>query len=123
MLKIMENTSQMKTKLNKVCVIGCGYVGLPLALELSRSSKNVVIGLDISSDRINELQNNYDSTREVSTEDLESVNITFTDDYNAVSMCNIYIVTVPTPIDENFFTKLQVHLVCHKSLSKHFNKK
>jgi UDP-N-acetyl-D-glucosamine/UDP-N-acetyl-D-galactosamine dehydrogenase len=113
----MENTSQMKTKLNKICVIGCGYVGLPLALELSKSNKNVVIGLDISSDRINELQKNYDSTREVSTEDLESVNITFTDDYNAVSMCNIYIVTVPTPIDENFLPNYKYILSATKAIA------
>ena len=46
MLKYMENTYQMEIEQNKICVIGCGYVGLPLAIELSKSDKNIVSGLE-----------------------------------------------------------------------------
>lgn len=114
----MENTYQMEIEQNKICVIGCGYVGLPLAIELSKSDKNIVSGLDISSDRISELQNNYDSTNEVSAEDFESANVSFTDDYNAVATCNIYIVTVPTPIDNKFLPNYEFIISATKAIAR-----
>ncbi|WP_038175369.1 nucleotide sugar dehydrogenase [Vibrio pacinii] len=84
---------------NKICVIGLGYVGLPLAVEFAKN--NEVIGFDINKNRVEELINHHDSTLEVESEILKgSSNLTYTSDPSELSCCNVYIVTVPTPIDE-----------------------
>ncbi|MEZ8371112.1 Vi polysaccharide biosynthesis protein VipA/TviB [Vibrio splendidus] len=84
---------------NNICIIGLGYVGLPLAVEFAK--ENNVIGYDINSDRIAELKKGIDSTLEVEANSLEkAVNLTYTSDVSDISSCNVYIVTVPTPIDE-----------------------
>jgi UDP-N-acetyl-D-galactosamine dehydrogenase len=83
---------------SKIAIIGLGYVGLPLAVEFSR--KYSVLGFDISKDRISELKRGYDRTQEISSEDLQRVqDLQFSDELSALAMCNIFIVTVPTPID------------------------
>ena len=80
-------------------VIGLGYVGLPLASEFG--SKYPTIGFDISQQRIAELQAGRDSTLEVDSETLnKATNLTFSSTKAALAKCNVYIVTVPTPIDE-----------------------
>lgn len=82
----------------KLAVIGLGYVGLPLAVEFGKSRS--VVGFDINEIRINELRRGYDGTREVSTEELaEAPHLKFTTDSQDIADCNLYIVTVPTPID------------------------
>lgn len=86
----------------KICVIGLGYVGLPLAAAFS--AKYEVIGLDIYQERVNELSNAYDRTLELNEDQLkEAINngIKFTCNIDVIKDCNIYIVTVPTPIDKN----------------------
>ena len=86
-------------KLN-IAVIGLGYVGLPLAVEFSKKYK--VVGFDISQNRITELNSGEDSTLEISRTDLISAgNITFTYRADDLSSCNVYVVTVPTPIDDH----------------------
>lgn len=83
----------------KIAVIGLGYVGLPLAIEFGKQYRT--IGFDISSQRIDELQNHRDSTLEVSREEFEfAEKLSFTADTDALKPANIYIVTVPTPIDQ-----------------------
>lgn len=82
----------------KISVIGMGYVGLPLAYELSKSYS--VIGYDIKKDRIEELSYNKDSTLELSSEDLMYSKIDFSSDPQKLDNSNIYIVTVPTPLGE-----------------------
>jgi UDP-N-acetyl-D-glucosamine/UDP-N-acetyl-D-galactosamine dehydrogenase len=90
-----------------IAVIGLGYVGLPLAVEFSRHYP--VIGFDINATRIKELQQGVDNTLEVSNTDLESVitqelpaekGLFCTNELNNIANCNIYIVTVPTPVDK-----------------------
>jgi UDP-N-acetyl-D-galactosamine dehydrogenase len=81
----------------KIAVIGLGYVGLPLAVELAK--KYTVVGFDISQPRITELRQGKDSSLEVEPDELASVSMTFTDKLHDLSGCNVYIVTVPTPID------------------------
>ena len=82
----------------KIGVIGLGYVGLPLAIEFGKQLRT--IGYDISNDRVTELRAGRDSTLEVSPEELQrSEHITYTDCLDDLSECNVYIVTVPTPID------------------------
>ncbi|TLP37791.1 Vi polysaccharide biosynthesis UDP-N-acetylglucosamine C-6 dehydrogenase TviB [Arcobacter arenosus] len=88
--------------MNKICVIGLGYVGLPLAAAFS--SKYDVVGLDIYQTRIDELNNAYDRTLELNETQLKEAlnnNIKFTCNIDDIKDCNIYIVTVPTPIDKN----------------------
>lgn len=84
-----------------VAVIGLGYVGLPLACLFAK--KYQVIGFDINTARISELKNNIDKTREVSSDELELIQdrIAFSSDSQDLSSANIFIVTVPTPIDDN----------------------
>lgn len=84
----------------KIAVIGLGYVGLPLAVEFGKQYQTV--GFDINEARIDELIKGKDSTLEVEPEELSKVeNLAFTDQTNQIKDCNIYIVTVPTPIDEH----------------------
>lgn len=88
--------------MNKICIIGLGYVGLPLAHAFS--SKYKVVGFDISKWRIDELSSGYDRTLELSSEQVNEAiknGMKFTLDTNDIKDCNIYIVTVPTPIDKN----------------------
>lgn len=84
----------------KIAVIGLGYVGLPLATEFGKYRP--VIGYDINEGRVNELKQGIDSTREVESDDLLSAeHLSFTTHLEDLSDANFYIVTVPTPIDEN----------------------
>ena len=84
----------------KIAVVGLGYVGLPLAVEFSK--KRDVIGFDINKDRINELKKGVDVTGELSKKELnQDLFITYTDNLNILKNCNIFIITVPTPIDKN----------------------
>ena len=85
---------------DKIAIIGLGYVGLPLAVEFGK--KTEVVGFDINKPRITELQFGKDSTLEVSEDELkEASKLSYTANPEDVRDCNIYIVTVPTPIDEH----------------------
>ena len=84
----------------KICIIGMGYVGAPLAVEFGRKRK--VIGYDINKDRINSLSINQDSTLELSSEDLsDAIYLNFTSNVDDIKNCGVYIITVPTPINQN----------------------
>ena len=83
----------------KIAVIGQGYVGLPLAIEFGK--KYPTIGFDINRSRIDELKKGVDHTNEATPEQLKSATeLSFSANINDIKGCNIYIVTVPTPIDE-----------------------
>lgn len=86
---------------DKICIIGMGYVGLPLAVAFAE--KYSVVGFDINSSRIEELQSGTDNTLEVSEDELHSAkeNLIFSQDSSDLKDTNIYIVTVPTPIDKS----------------------
>ncbi|MCB0375288.1 MAG: nucleotide sugar dehydrogenase, partial [Sinomicrobium sp.] len=82
-----------------IAVIGLGYVGLPLAVEFAKKYR--VIGFDIDAERIAALQNNMDRTGEVSQEELKKVtSLAYTHREDRLSDADIYIITVPTPIDK-----------------------
>lgn len=90
MLKSIKNS--------KISVVGLGYVGLPLAVEFGKVRS--VIGFDIDKDRIGQLADGNDVTLEVSSQELlEARYLSYTNDLNDISDCNVYIITVPTPID------------------------
>jgi len=83
----------------KIAIIGLGYVGLPLAVEFGK--KFDTIGFDINESRIQELKQGKDTTLEVDSKELKQVTqLSYTTNINDIKDCNIYIVTVPTPIDE-----------------------
>jgi UDP-N-acetyl-D-glucosamine/UDP-N-acetyl-D-galactosamine dehydrogenase len=84
----------------RVGVIGLGYVGLPLAIELGR--RYPTVGFDIKANRVAELREGRDSTREATPEALAAATrLRFSTDPEDLRDCNVYIVTVPTPIDRN----------------------
>lgn len=88
----------MISDMQKIAVIGLGYVGLPLAVEFGKIRP--VIGFDINQRRIDALREGRDSTLEVSGDELrEATNLSFTTNLADLAEANIYIVTVPTPID------------------------
>jgi UDP-N-acetyl-D-glucosamine/UDP-N-acetyl-D-galactosamine dehydrogenase len=98
----------MQLKDTKIGVIGLGYVGLPLAVAFAEKYK--VVGFDINSSRVKELNNGYDSTLEINDKLLNSVlnsdisqntGLCLTTDKGELKNCNIYIVTVPTPTDNH----------------------
>jgi len=85
--------------MQKIALIGLGYVGLPLAVEFGKNIKT--IGFDINPSRIDELKKGRDQTLEVEPEELEQAfHLSFTSESREIQDCNIYIVTVPTPVNE-----------------------
>src|SRR5687768_17947400 len=81
----------------RIVVVGLGYVGLPLAVALAR--KFEVIGFDVDAERIAQLRSCHDRTREVEAEELARTSLAFTDSSDDCRGADIYIVTVPTPVD------------------------
>ncbi len=113
------NYKRINSMKNKICVIGLGYVGLPLAHAFS--SKYNVIGLDIYQSRIDELNSAYDRTLELNKGQLEealSNGIKFTSNKDDIKECNIFIVTVPTPIDKNKRPDLSPLLKASETIAK-----
>lgn len=107
----------------KICVIGLGYVGLPLAAAFAE--KYPVIGFDIHQTRIDELQKAYDRTLELSSEQLQQAindGMIFTTKLDEIALCNIYIVTVPTPIDKHKKPDLTPLYKASESIGKVLNK-
>ena len=81
----------------KICIIGLGYVGFPLAIEFSKYYNT--IGFDISDKRISQLKDNLDITEEVDSNTIKNSKVFLTNDKQDILDSNIYIITVPTPID------------------------
>ena len=84
--------------MEKICVIGLGYVGLPVALTISK--KFNTIGYDINRKRLEELKKKVDSNNEFSKKDFLKKKIFFTNDYKKIKKCNFFIICVPTPINK-----------------------
>jgi len=92
----------MKLESTKIGVIGLGYVGLPLAVEFAK--KYSVVGFDISEKRVSELNSGNDFTLEIETSDLKNAlenTLKISSKAEDLSSCNVFIVTVPTPVDES----------------------
>ena len=85
--------------MKKIAIIGLGYVGLPL--DVAFGEKRAVVGFDINRKRIQELNQGYDFTRELDQQELARASqLSFADELEGIADCQVYIVTVPTPIDE-----------------------
>jgi UDP-N-acetyl-D-galactosamine dehydrogenase len=85
-------------KKEKLAVIGLGYVGLPIALELAKCVS--VIGFDINAKRVEMMRKNIDPSKEVAQEDFKEKDIVFTSDINELKKAKFFIVAVPTPVDK-----------------------
>ena len=112
-------------KFYKISMIGLGYVGLPLAVEFAKHYP--VIGFDINQQRIDDINSGHDSTLEVEDENLQSVllqnqpvgkGLYLTSNLDEISDCNIYIVTVPTPVDKNNRPDLTPLIKASQSIGK-----
>ena len=105
-----------------ICIIGLGYVGLPLSLAFSQKGFNV-IGYDSSLKRINELKKLEDINGEFSKEELTcSKNILFTNEDSDINKANIYIITVPTPINKSKNPDLKPLLKASKTVGENLSK-
>jgi len=100
----------------RIVVIGLGYVGLPLAVALAR--KFAVTGFDVDQARIAELERGHDRTREVDSAELEAATLSLTAAANDCAGADFYIVTVPTPVDENKVPDLGAVLAATRTLAK-----
>ena len=93
----MLNFVDLQNKKEKICVVGLGYVGLPLAVELSEHF--AVTGLDVKEQRIDELKQGLDRTREVDAAKLKQSALELTADPTVISHTKFIIVAVPTPVN------------------------
>ena len=100
----------------KICVIGLGYVGLPICLKLAKNFKTV--GFDINSKRINSLKNQIDLNHEFKKKDLKKKNLIFSKEIKDLNKCNFYIICVPTPITNSKLPDLRYIEESFKLLSK-----
>jgi len=105
--------------MNKIGVIGLGYVGLPLAHAFA--NKYSVVGFDVDQKRIDELARGYDRTLELSNEQVKEATddgMQFTCNLDDIAGCNIYIVTVPTPVDKNKRPDLTALIKASETIAK-----
>ncbi len=112
--------SEFESRQRKICVVGLGYVGLPLAVRLA--SKFDVTGFDIDENRVAELKAAHDHTGEIEAAALKSANVEFTADPAAISTAHTIIVTVPTPIDANNRPDLRPILGASRTVGKNLAK-
>ncbi|WP_293297651.1 nucleotide sugar dehydrogenase [Allomuricauda sp.] len=112
--------SHIKNK--KLAIIGLGYVGIPLAVEFVKKGF-MVIGFDIDQNKIANLKKGVETTGEVASEDLDCMQgIQFTDDWQNLKDADIYIITVPTPIDSSKQPNLGPILEASKMVGKNLSK-
>ena len=99
----------------RIVVIGLGYVGLPLAVALAR--KFEVVGFDVDAGRIAELKRGHDRTREVDEQVLEASSLTLANEADGCSGADVYIVTVPTPVDASNTPDLSAVLAATRTVA------
>jgi UDP-N-acetyl-D-galactosamine dehydrogenase len=108
--------NQLLDKKTKLSVIGLGYVGLPIALEFSRTMS--VIGFDIKADRVDMMKKGIDPSNELEKKDFEGCDITFTANPEDLKQAQFHIVAVPTPIDKHNLPDLTPLLGATRTVGK-----
>ena len=101
-----------------ICIIGTGYVGLPLCIEFSKFFK--VIGYDVQKERILSLKKNYDTNNEIGKNELKILKknkVIFTDRISKDNNIDVFIITVPTPINKKKKTRIET---CNFSYQKNW---
>ena len=123
----IKSVFKKMNKKNKIAVIGLGYVGLPLAIEFSKKYK--VKGFDIDAERIENLIQGIDSTREVNGVALKEaltnskpIGLQLSKSEESLSGCNVYIITVPTPVDKNNRPILSPLIKASETVGRHLKK-
>jgi UDP-N-acetyl-D-glucosamine/UDP-N-acetyl-D-galactosamine dehydrogenase len=104
-----------------VCVVGLGYVGLPLAHAFAKAGYPV-IGYDIAADRIAELQKGHDRTKELTDEQLRDVTIEYSADPAVLQKADVVILAIPTPVDEKNDPDLSLVESASRTVGKHLKK-
>ena len=104
----------------KIAVIGLGYVGLPLAVHLAHHFE--IIGFDVDAGRVTELRAGKDRTSEISPEKLSASTIAITDDESAMDGADVFIVTVPTPVDARNRPDLSAIRAASETVARHIAK-
>lgn len=113
----------MLIKNKKISIIGQGYVGLPLTIELGKKYKDI-IGFDNSINRISEIRKKIDKNKEISRSDfLKAKNVTFTSNKNDLSKSDFFIITVPTPLNSKKEPDLTSLINATKLVAKNLKKK
>jgi UDP-N-acetyl-D-glucosamine/UDP-N-acetyl-D-galactosamine dehydrogenase len=107
---------QILKKEKTIALIGLGYVGLPIALELAKKAK--VIGFDISESRIDKMRNKIDPSCELESSAFDNCDIEFTTDLEVLKKANFFIVAVPTPVDEHNVPDLKPVLSASATVGK-----
>ena len=97
--KRMSISAELKDKKKRIAVVGLGYVGLPIALELARTMS--VIGFDINEERLEELKNGEDPNGESENSSFRNRDILFTSSIAELQKASFFIIAVPTPIDQH----------------------
>ncbi|MDO8626805.1 MAG: nucleotide sugar dehydrogenase [Candidatus Magasanikbacteria bacterium] len=115
----MVTLEALKNKSESVAIVGLGYVGLPLAVELAKHF--AVTGFDISQRRVADLKSGVDYTREVLPEKLSQAKIHYTADPTELNQCQFIIVAVPTPIDKNNNPDLSLVVSASKIVGQNFS--
>ena len=114
MIQIVEPKKMLD---KKIAIIGLGYVGLPLAVEFGKIFP--VVGFDIKEQRILELTNGFDITLQSTKEEIAAAELlSFSSDIEAIKNCNIFIVTVPTPVDQNKHPDLSLLLAASNMVAQ-----
>jgi UDP-N-acetyl-D-galactosamine dehydrogenase len=103
----------------KICVVGLGYVGLPLAVEMAKYFP--VTGFDIKQSRIDVLKSGFDPTGEVSKEELEKTALVFSSDPVVIKQANFIVIAVPTPIDSHNIPDLTPLYRSSETVGKHLS--
>jgi UDP-N-acetyl-D-glucosamine/UDP-N-acetyl-D-galactosamine dehydrogenase len=106
---------------SSICVVGLGYVGLPLAHAFAKHGYPV-FGFDISEGRINELKAGHDRTNELSDEQMKSTTMTFSTDPSVIAEAQVIIVALPTPVDGNNKPDLAILEAGSTTVGKHLQR-
>jgi len=110
----------MKKEKQKICIVGLGYVGLPLAVAFGK--KQEILAFDINKQRIKELKNNTDNTNEVIKKDLIKSNVIFSSNPKIIQKADFVIIAVPTPIDKDNKPDLKPLLSASKTVGENLKK-
>jgi len=116
----MDMFTELVNKEEKISVVGLGYVGLPLAIELAK--KYDVIGFDINTKKIEKYINGIDVTKEVGDEAIKNTRVYFTSDESKLRSCKFHIVAVPTPINSDKTPNLNPVINASKIIGKNLTK-
>jgi UDP-N-acetyl-D-galactosamine dehydrogenase len=107
---------ELVNKEKSLCVVGLGYVGLPIALEFAKTIK--VVGFDINAERVEMMRNHIDPSNELTAEDFKGCDITFTNNLEDLSNVGFFVVAVPTPINNMNLPDLGPVISASKTVGK-----